>query len=205
MVFGKMTEDSYFKTIRKQMRLSQVEMADRMGVARGTLVNLEDGKTEVVTASVLKFCRATGISLLEVMEALFPEFCGDLLKEETQHKEILRQTVDEYEARLSEKNQEIERQKAEAAKPQYREPQGAAPATKKTSKAKKTIAGTVAAAAATAAISSVSRSAGTAVANAVTGKKKSKNSKSTAEKAIGSATSSALRTLTRSILGSLIK
>ena len=101
--------------------------------------------------------------------------------------------------------EEIERQKAEAAKPQYREPQGAAPATKKTSKAKKTIAGTVAAAAATAAISSVSRSAGTAVANAVTGKKKSKNSKSTAEKAIGSATSSALRTLTRSILGSLIK
>ena len=101
--------------------------------------------------------------------------------------------------------EEIERQKAEAAKPQYREPQAAAPATKKASKAKKTIAGTVAAAAATAAISSVSRSAGTAVANAVTGKKKSKNSKSTAEKAIGSATSSALRTLTRSILGSLIK
>ena len=101
--------------------------------------------------------------------------------------------------------EEIERQKAEAAKPQYREPQAAAPASKKTSKAKKTIAGTVAAAAATAAISSVSRSAGTAVANAVTGKKKSKNSKSTAEKAIGSATSSALRTLTRSILGSLIK
>ena len=101
--------------------------------------------------------------------------------------------------------EEIERQKAEAAKPQYREPQPAAPATKKTSKAKKTIAGTVAAAAATAAISSVSRSAGTAVANAVTGKKKSKNSKSTAEKAIGSATSSALRTLTRSILGSLVK
>lgn len=93
------------------MRLSQVEMADRMGVARGTLVNLEDGKTEVVTASVLKFCKATGISLLEVMEALFPEYCGDLLKEETQHKEILRQTVDEYEARLAEKNQEIERQK----------------------------------------------------------------------------------------------
>ena len=44
-----------------------------------------------------------------------------------------------------------------------------------------------------------------AVANAVTGKKKSKNSKGVAEKAIGSATSSALRTLTRSILGSLIK
>ncbi len=106
-----MTEDSYFKKVRKEMHLPQVEMADRMGVARGTLVNLEDGKTEIVTASVLKFCRVTGISLLEVMEALFPEYCGDLLKEETQHREILRQTIDEYEARLAEKNQEIERQK----------------------------------------------------------------------------------------------
>ena len=95
--------------------------------------------------------------------------------------------------------EEVERQKAEAA-----QARAAAPSTKKTAKAKKTIVGTVAAAAATAAISSVSRSAGTAVANAVTGKK-SKSSKTVAEKAIGSATSSALRTLTRSILGSLIK
>ena len=116
--------------------------------------------------------------------------------------------AEEEQARQAE---EVERQKAEAArqkeleKPQYREVREPAQATKKTSKAKKTIAGTVAAAAATAAISSVSRSVGTAAANAVTGKKKSKNSKSTAEKAIGSATSSALRTLTRSILGSLIK
>ncbi len=106
-----MTEDSYFKKVRKEMHLPQVEMADRMGVARGTLVNLEDGKTEIVTASVLKFCRATGISLLEVMEALFPEYCGDLLKEETQHKEILRQTVNEYEDRLTAKDEEIRRQK----------------------------------------------------------------------------------------------
>lgn len=106
-----MTEDSYFKKVRKQMHLPQVEMADRMGVARGTLVNLEDGKTEIVTASVLRFCRATGISLLEVMEAVFPEYCGDLLKEETQHKEILRQTIDDYEGRLTEKDEEIRRQK----------------------------------------------------------------------------------------------
>ncbi len=106
-----MAEDSYFKKIQKQMRVSQSEMADMMGVARGTLVNLENGKTEVVTGSVLKFCKATGISLLEVMEALFPEYCGDLLKEETQHKEILRQTVNEYEDRLTAKDEEIRRQK----------------------------------------------------------------------------------------------
>ena len=108
-------------------------------------------------------------------------------------------------AEVERQKEEAARQKAEAKEIEYREPRGAAKATKKTGKAKKTILGSVAAAAATAAISSVSRSAGTAVANSVTGKKKSKNSKSTAEKAIGSATSSALRTLTRSILGSLVK
>ncbi|MCR5351223.1 MAG: DUF853 domain-containing protein [Bacteroidales bacterium] len=96
--------------------------------------------------------------------------------------------------------EEIIRQKEEAAQIQHREPQPA----RKATRARKTILGSVAAAAATAAISSVSRSAGTAVANAVTGKK-SKSRKSTAEKALNSATSSALRTLTRSILGSLIK
>jgi hypothetical protein len=108
---------------------------------------------------------------------------------------------------------EIERQKEEARQqverdtPQYREPRGAAKATtasKKTSKAKKTIAGTVAAAAATAAISTISRSAGTAAANAITGKK-TKSTKSTGEKVIQNATSSAIRSLTRSILGSLVK
>ncbi|MBQ9661193.1 MAG: DUF853 family protein [Bacteroidales bacterium] len=106
--------------------------------------------------------------------------------------------------------EEVQRQKEEAArqkeqeKLEYKEAKKASDKTAKASKAKKTIVGSVAAAAATAAISSVSRSAGTAVANAVTGKK-SKSKKSTAEKAINSATSSALRALTRSILGSLIK
>lgn len=61
-------------------------------------------------------------------------------------------------------------------------------------------------AAATAAITSVTRSAGTAAANAITGKKgKKATGKDIAGKAITNATSSALRTLTRSILGSLIK
>ena len=61
-------------------------------------------------------------------------------------------------------------------------------------------------AAAGAALSSVTRSAGTAAANALTGKKsKTTSGKAIANKAITNATSSALRTLTRSILGSLIK
>lgn len=57
-----------------------------------------------------------------------------------------------------------------------------------------------------AAITSVTRSAGTAVANSITGKKsKSTSGKEIANKAITNATSTAMRTLTRSLLGSLIK
>lgn len=93
------------------MRLTQAEMAGRMGMSRGTVVNLENGNITVVPDSVLNFCKVAGISLLEVIEALYPEFCDNLLKEEAHYKEMLRQTVDEYEARLDEKNREINNQK----------------------------------------------------------------------------------------------
>ena len=100
-------EDSYFRTIRERMHLTQNEIADRMGIARGSYVNLESGKTHVVTDSALRFCKVTGVSLLEVAEACYPQYCGGLLKEDAHYKEMLRQTIDEYEARLEAKNMEI--------------------------------------------------------------------------------------------------
>ena len=78
---------------------------------------------------------------------------------------------------------------------------------KPSGKAKKSIGKAVVTAAVGAAVTSVSRSLGTAASNAVTGKKSSKKTtgKDIAGKAITNATSTALRTLTRSILGSLVK
>ena len=75
----------------------------------------------------------------------------------------------------------------------------------KSTKVKKGLAATVASAALGAAVTSVTRSAGTVVANSITGKKSKSTGKDIAGKAITNATSTALRTLTRSILGSLIK
>ena len=106
-----MKEDSYFEKIRKRMHLTQTEMAGRMGMSRGTVVNLENGSITIVPDSVLNFCKATGISLLEVIEALYPEYCDNLLKEEARYKEMLSQTVNEYEDRLEEKTREINNQK----------------------------------------------------------------------------------------------
>ena len=73
-------------------------------------------------------------------------------------------------------------------------------------KVAKSIGGAVLTAATGAVLTSVTRSLGTAAANAVTGKKsKTTSGKEIANKAITNATSSVLRTLARSILGSLIK
>ena len=96
--------------------------------------------------------------------------------------------------------QEAAVQEAEAPAPRK-----AAPKSKKSTAAK--VGSAVASAAIGAAITSVTRSAGTAVANSITGKKTTKKTtgKDIANKAITNATSTALRTLTRSILGSLIK
>ena len=105
--------------------------------------------------------------------------------------------------KAQEEQEALEARKAEQAaeaKPQKSEKSG------KGKKAAKSIGATVLTAAAGAAMTSVTRSIGTAAANAVTGKKSKSNSgKDIAGKAISNATSSAIRTLTRSILGSLIK
>lgn len=103
-----------------------------------------------------------------------------------------RQKAEQEQAAVQE---EVVRRKEKAAKP----------AGKSSGKAK-SIGGAVLTAAAGAAMTSVTRSIGTAAANAVTGKKsKSTSGKNIAGKAISNATSTAIRTLTRSILGSLIK
>lgn len=103
------SDGSVFKKIRESLGLSQEEMARMMDSTRGTVVNLENGRTGIVTGSVLKFCQATGASLLEIITECYPEYCGDLIKEDARYKERLRQTVDEYEDRLAAKEEEIKK------------------------------------------------------------------------------------------------
>ena len=112
--------------------------------------------------------------------------------------------IDQRNAELEESRRlrELEKERAAAEKQQ---------SNSKTKKAAKAGLGTVVMGAAIgAAVSSLSRSAGNAAADAITGKnkkddKKKKTGKTATEKAVSNAATSANRTLTRSILGSLIK
>lgn len=102
--------------------------------------------------------------------------------------------------RAEAEQQAVEEQKAARAVEKEKKTPG------RSSKTAKSIGATVLTAAAGAAMTSVTRSIGTAAANAVTGKKsKTTSGKNIAGKAISNATSSAIRTLARSILGSLVK
>ena len=120
-----------------------------------------------------------------------------------------RQRAEEEQAR---QQQAIEEQKQRAAIERQQQVsvtkssgRGTTTVTKKTKKSK-SLGTVVASAAAGAIISTVSRSAGTALGNAITGKKsKTTSTKDVAGRAVTNATSSVIRTLTRSILGSLIK
>lgn len=116
-----------------------------------------------------------------------------------------RQKAAEEQARQQEA---IEAQKAQA-EAAARNAEAPAPKSQRSGKSVKSgIGAAVLSAAVGAAITSLTRSAGNAAADAVTGKKKSaskSNKKSAANKAVSNATSSALRTLTRSILGNLLK
>lgn len=113
--------------------------------------------------------------------------------------EVLLAQQEEAEKAAQEAAEEAEKQAAKEAK------KAAPKSGSKKGKASKTIGGAVLSAAAGAVVTSVTRSIGTAASNAVTGKGKKASGKDIAGKAISNATSTALRTLTRSILGNLIK
>lgn len=184
------------------------------------ILNLETGEALVSfldakgAPSVVE--RARVLFPLSQIGAITPEYRAECLKfsglggkydqvidRESAFEVLLadKQRAMEEQAEMEEKVQEQKTKAASKGKKSSADDESSA----KSDRMKK-IGGAVLSAAATAAITSVTRSAGTAAANALTGKKgKGTSGKDIANKAITNATSSAIRTLTRSILGSLIK
>ena len=184
------------------------------------ILNLETGEALVSfldakgAPSVVE--RARVLFPLSQIGAITPEYRAECLKfsglsgkydqvidRESAFEVLLadKQRAMEEQAEMEEKVQEQKTKAASKGKKSSADDESSA----KSDRMKK-IGGAVLSAAATAAITSVTRSAGTAAANAITGKKgKGTSGKDIANKAITNATSSAIRTLTRSILGSLIK
>ena len=61
-VLGPLSFGSFLRASRTSLGLSQVEMAARLGIARGTLCDIEKGRQGVSTELALKVARAAGLS-----------------------------------------------------------------------------------------------------------------------------------------------
>ena len=128
-----------------------------------------------------------------------------IIDRESAFEVLLAQQEEAEQAAAEAAEEEVEEVQKESAKAARTKEKAATKSSSKKSKTAKTLGGAVLSAAAGAAMTSVTRSIGTAASNAITGKGKKASGKDIAGKAITNATSTALRTLTRSILGNLIK
>lgn len=94
---------------REELRLTQQEMAERLGLSRTAYRNIEDGRTKLVSDKLQPIADIFGISSEELVMGFDPvSFNVDLLKEENDHKEKIREITDYYETRLKHMNETLE-------------------------------------------------------------------------------------------------
>ncbi len=56
-----MTIHDRIKQLREESRLSQYEMADRLGISQSTYLQIEKGKTELTVSRMLQICKVLGV------------------------------------------------------------------------------------------------------------------------------------------------
>ena len=95
---------------RKRSRLSQKEMADRLGISRTAYIALETGETRLFNANLQKIAGETGTSLEELVLGYHPVKDAATALEETRERfdERLKTLTEDYERRLREKDRNIE-------------------------------------------------------------------------------------------------
>ncbi len=52
---------------RTNAGLTQQEIADKMGVSRSSVINWENGKSEMKTAYLIAFCQITGFGVNDIL------------------------------------------------------------------------------------------------------------------------------------------
>lgn len=95
--------------IRLEHNLSQVEMADILGVARNTYRNIEKGKTRLLSDTVIKVAEWAGKTPEEVTLGFYPTEPGsDSLRDARErYNNQVKNLSDEYEARVESLTKEI--------------------------------------------------------------------------------------------------
>lgn len=106
-----MDSDSVKKNIqkvRKEMGLTQKEMAEKLGISRTAYRNLEKGETRVYSDHISKMAELAGKQEEEVVLGFSPErFEDGQLREISNYEERLQALRDDYENKLSDLREKI--------------------------------------------------------------------------------------------------
>ena len=87
--------------IRQEKKISQKEIAEKLGISRTAYANLEKGRTRIVNEHVEKFAEITGVSTAElVLGYKIPENLNTLEKAQAEYGRKRKEIIDEYERRI---------------------------------------------------------------------------------------------------------
>ena len=87
-----MTLGNRLKELRKQKKLNQTELAEVIGISLNTLSNMESGKTDPSTETIIKLCDFFKISTDYLLTG--KEGTSDISAEEREILEFVRKDVD---------------------------------------------------------------------------------------------------------------
>lgn len=102
--------------IRQEKKISQKEIAERLGISRTAYVNLEKGRTRIVNENVEKFAEITGVSTAEIVLGYkIPEGLDSLEKAQAEYGRKRKELIDEYEGRIEKLNRAIDELKQQVS------------------------------------------------------------------------------------------
>ena len=97
------------KTYRKESKLSQKELADKIGISRNAYIGIENGNTRIFNEKLQKIAELTDTTIEKLVLGYEPVENADMKLGEIQveFKEKTRKMQEEYESRLAEKDNTI--------------------------------------------------------------------------------------------------
>ncbi|MBP5173140.1 MAG: helix-turn-helix transcriptional regulator [Bacteroidales bacterium] len=99
---GKKKVEKNIAEVRNSLKLTQAEMAKKIGISRQAYINLEHGKTSVINKQITKMAESCGLPEEKILFGYsVEELSSNMLRESEAHKEQLN-------AVIREKDDEIE-------------------------------------------------------------------------------------------------
>lgn len=104
----KSTAKENIRKARIDLKMSQSELASKMGISRTAYRNLEKGETRIFNSHLSTLAEITGKSEEELVLGYVPRHHADELRELTSLRERNESLVEDYERRLAEARETIE-------------------------------------------------------------------------------------------------